>query len=155
MTATLAERVCAHPFAAGLPMAAATVLAQDAVAVTFGAGDRIFTENEAADRFWFTESGSVALDMLVPGRGDQVVETLSGRTVLGWSWLCPPDRWHFGALAREPVSALAFDARSVRRRCETDPVFGYAVLNSFLPVVVSRLQATRLRVLDLYGEPAA
>ncbi len=153
MSAPLAERVAAHPFAAGLPPAVTARLAEDAVPVTFGAGDRIFAENDVADRFWFTEGGSVALDMRVPGRGDQVVETLGGRTVLGWSWLCPPYRWHFGAVARERVDALAVDAGSVRRRCETDPAFGYAVLHCFLPVVVSRLQATRLRVLDLYGGP--
>jgi hypothetical protein len=89
--------------------------------------------------------------MPVPGRGDVVVETLAGPTVLGWSWLSPPYRWHFGAVARQPSTALAFDATSVRQRCERDPAFGYAVLNLFAPVIIQRLQATRLRMLDLYA----
>jgi len=42
----------------------------------------------------------------------------------------------------------------VRRRCDADPGFGYAVLRSFTPVITERLQATRLRLLDLYASPA-
>ena len=89
--------------------------------------------------------------MRVPGRGDQIVETLGASTVLGWSWLNPPYRWHFGAVARLATTAIAFDASSVRRRCDADPAFGYAALRSFTPVIIERLQATRLRLLDLYA----
>jgi CRP/FNR family cyclic AMP-dependent transcriptional regulator len=70
-------------------------------------------------------------------------------TVLGWSWLHPPYRWHFGAVARVVTTAIEFDAPAVRHRCHADPAFGYAVLHSFTPVIIDRLQATRLRMLDL------
>ena len=92
--------------------------------------------------------------MRVPGRGDQIVETLGPGTVLGWSWLHPPYRWHFGAVARLATTAIAFDAASVRRRCDADPAFGYAALRAFTPVITERLQATRLRLLDLYAAPS-
>jgi CRP-like cAMP-binding protein len=153
MTPSIVERVVAHPFVAGLPAAHRSTLAEGGTPVSFAAGERIFAENTVADRFWLLDSGSVALDMRVPGRGDQVVETLSGPTVLGWSWLCPPYEWHFGALAREATGAIEFDAAAVRERCESEPSFGFAILRCFTPVIVSRLQATRLRVLDLYGPP--
>ena len=104
--------------------------------------------------FWLIEHGSIALDMRVPGRGDQIVETLGPGTVLGWSWLHPPYRWHFGAVARLATTAIAFDAASVRRRCDADPAFGYAMLRAFTPVITERLQATRLRLLDLYAAPS-
>ena len=74
--------------------------------------------------------------------------------MLGWSWLHPPYRWHFGAMARLATTAIAFDASSVRRRCDADPAFGYAMLRSFTPVITERLQATRLRLLDLYAAPS-
>jgi CRP-like cAMP-binding protein len=151
MTATLADRVSAHPFLAGLAPEHRQGLTADAVAVSLAVGERVFAEGSVADRFWLLESGGVTLDMPVPGQGDVVVETLTGPTVLGWSWLHPPYRWHFGAVAREPGLALAFDAASVRHRCETDPAFGYAILNRFTPVIIARLQATRLRMLDLYA----
>jgi CRP/FNR family transcriptional regulator, cyclic AMP receptor protein len=155
MTAALVDRVSAHPFLAALAPEHRTALADDATAVSLAAGARVFAEGSAADRFWLLESGGVALDMPVPGRGDVVVETLAGPTVLGWSWLYPPYRWHFGAVAREPSDALAFDATAVRRRCGADAVFGYAILNLFAPVIIRRLQATRLRMLDLYAPRAA
>ncbi len=90
----------------------------------------------------------------MPGRGDQIVETLAAGTVLGWSWLHPPYRWHFGAVARVVTNAIEFDGPSVRRRCDADPAFGYAILRLFTPVITERLQATRLRLLDLYATPA-
>lgn len=154
MTAGLAARISAHPFFAALTGAQLAALAQDGIAVTVMAGERLFDEGGIADRFWLIEQGSIALDMRVPGRGDQIVETLGAGTVLGWSWLHPPYRWHFGAMARLATTAIAFDASSVRRRCDADPAFGYAMLRSFTPVITERLQATRLRLLDLYAAPS-
>jgi CRP-like cAMP-binding protein len=154
MSDAVTARVSAHPFFAGLRPEQLAALSGDGTPVSFAAGERIFGEGGVADRFWLIETGSVALDMRVPGRGDQVVETLPGGTVLGWSWLHPPYRWHFGAVAREATTAVAFDAASVRRRCDEDTAFGYAILRCFTPVITERLQATRLRVLDLYASPA-
>ncbi|GAB1692676.1 cyclic nucleotide-binding domain-containing protein [Krasilnikovia sp. M28-CT-15] len=148
------DAVTACAFFAGLTDAQRALLAGDGAPAAFGAGERIFSEGGAAERFWLLESGTVALDMRVPGRGDQVIETLVAGTVLGWSWLHPPYRWHFGAVAREATTAIAFDADRVRRRCAADPSFGYAILSCFTPIITERLQATRLRLLDLYATPA-
>jgi hypothetical protein len=57
-------------------------------------------------------------------------------------------------VARVLTTAIEFDAPSVRRRCDADPAFGYAVLRTFTPVITERLQTTRLRLLDLYGTPS-
>ena len=154
MTGTVAARISAHPFFAALTDEQRAALAEDGAAVMFTAGERLFDEGGIADRFWLIEDGSIALDMRVPGRGDQIVETLAAGTVLGWSWLHPPYRWHFGAVARLATTAIEFDAPSVRRRCDADPAFGYAALRSFTPVITERLQATRLRLLDLYATPS-
>jgi len=155
MTAGPADRVAVHPFLAGLTAEQRDALAADAAPASFSSGQRLFASGSAAEVFWLLESGSAALDLPVPGRGDVVVETLTGATVLGWSWLHPPYRWHFGAVAREPCVGLVFDASSVRGRCAADPAFGYAVLNLFTPVIIQRLQATRLRMLDLYAPRTA
>jgi CRP/FNR family transcriptional regulator, cyclic AMP receptor protein len=154
MTGTVPERMSAHPFFAALTGEQRAALAGDGSMVTFAAGERLFDEGGRADRFWLIEDGSIALDMRVPGRGDQIVETLGSGTVLGWSWLHPPYQWHFGAVARRATIAIEFDAPAVRRRCEADPAFGYAALRLFTPVITERLQATRLRLLDLYATPA-
>jgi len=154
MTDQVFGRVSAHPFFARLTDQQLAALSGDGTPVAYGRGERIFAEGGVADRFWLVEAGSVALDMRVPGRGDQIIETLIGGTVLGWSWLDAPYRWHFGAVAREETATIVFDAASVRERCDADPAFGYAILRCFTPVIIERLQATRLRVLDLYASPA-
>ena len=154
MTGTMGARISAHPFFAALTDTQRAALAEDAITESFTAGQRLFDEGGIADRFWLIERGNIALDMRIPGRGDQIVETLGPGTVLGWSWLHAPYRWHFGAMARVATTTIAFDAASVRRRCDTDPAFGYAMLRSFTPVITERLQATRLRLLDLYAAPS-
>jgi len=154
MTGTVAARISGHPFFVGLTNSQPPSLAEDGTAVMFTAGQRLFDEGGSADKFWLIEHGGIALDMQVPGRGALIVETLAAGTVLGWSWLHPPYRWHFGAVARVATTAIEFDAPSVRRRCDADPAFGYAALRSFTPVITERLQATRLRLLDLYAAPS-
>ena len=53
------------------------------------------------------------------------------------------------------MRALAFDGACLRGKCEADPGLGYALMQRFAPVMIERLQATRLRLLDLYGDVAA
>jgi CRP-like cAMP-binding protein len=148
-------RVQAQRFFAGLPPALLRELCECGSPEGFPDHARIFAEGGPADAFWLLEAGAVVLYLHIPGRGDQVLETIGPGTVLGWSWLTPPYRWHFGALASAPVTAVRFDAAAVRLRCETDPEFGYAMLSLFTPVMVERLQAARLRLLDLWDLPAA
>ncbi|WP_035793107.1 cyclic nucleotide-binding domain-containing protein [Kitasatospora mediocidica] len=121
--------------------------------VSFPAGVRLFEEDGRADRFWIVRSGSVALDIHVPGRRTAVVETLGEGELLGWSWLFEPYRWHLGARARSALLAAEFDAPKVREACVQDPGFGLAVNHGVAQVIARRLKATRTRLLDLYGPP--
>jgi len=73
--------------------------------------------------------------------------------VLGWSWLFPPYRWHFGAVTDGPVLTLAISGADVRAGCEMNPAFGYEISQRFLKVVLERMQATRMRLLNLDGAP--
>jgi CRP/FNR family cyclic AMP-dependent transcriptional regulator len=154
MTDDLLSRVARLPFFAELTPSHLGHLCAAGRSASYRTGARIFAEGGAADHFWLIETGSVALDLRVPGRGDQVIETLTAGSVLGWSWLHAPYRWQFGAVAREPLDAVVFDGGSVRGRCDADPDFGYAMLRLFTPVITARLHATRLRLLDLYATPA-
>lgn len=119
--------------------------------VAFPAGARIFEEDEPADRFWIIRTGSVALDVQNPGRGRDVIETLDSGSLLGWSWLCPPRRWHLGAETREAVTAWQFDAVAVRGLCAEQPALGLALVTLVAQTIGHRLRATRDRLLDLYG----
>jgi CRP-like cAMP-binding protein len=119
--------------------------------VSFPAGARIFEERGTADRFWLLREGDVALELRVPGNTSAEIETLGQGSLLGWSWLFPPRRWHMAAKALTPVRAWEFDAPSVRRLCDDEPAFGYVFVLACAEVIGHRLEDARTRLLDLYG----
>ncbi|WNI19448.1 cyclic nucleotide-binding domain-containing protein [Actinacidiphila sp. ITFR-21] len=119
--------------------------------VRYAAGARLFEERERADRFWLIREGDVALELRVPGRPAAVIENLGQGSLLGWSWLFPPRRWHMSAKALTGVRAWEFDAAEVRRLCEEDPRFGYVFVLACAEVIGHRLEDARTRLLDLYG----
>jgi len=136
-----------------LPTEALEQIAAAASTVTFARGERVFCEGEHAEGCWLLRDGRVALDVFIPGRGLVVVQTLSHGDVLGWSWLVPPYRWHFGATATERTTATALDTEQLRALAEKDPAFGYALATTLFAAMLQRLQATRARLLDLYRSP--
>lgn len=119
--------------------------------VAFPSGARLFEEGQPADRFWIIRTGTVVLDLRVPGRGAADVDSLGHGELLGWSWHFPPYRWHLGAEALSPVRAWQFDADTVRAACARDPEFGRAVATWVGQVVAHRLQISRIRLLDLFA----
>ena len=60
----------------------------------------------------------------------------------------------FDARASGRVHTVAFDGRCLRGKCEEDHSLGYDLLTRFVAVIVERLQATRLQLLDVYGHVA-
>lgn len=150
---TAFDLLAAQPFLAGLTDRQLQRLSLYASRSLFHAGSRVFYEGSRADRFWLIKDGRVNLDTHLPGRGDVVVETLGPGAVLGWSWLFPPYRWHFGAVAVATTFTVSLDGPGVRNLCESDHELGYDLTTRFMQVVVDRLQATRLRLLDLYQAP--
>jgi CRP-like cAMP-binding protein len=119
--------------------------------VSMPARHRIFEEGGTADRFWLITAGQVALDVHVPGHGPVIIETLGRGEVIGWSWLFPPFQWLLGAVTMQPTQAFEIDGRAVRGMCDADPVLGHELTRRLITVVVRRLQATRMRLLNVYG----
>jgi CRP-like cAMP-binding protein len=119
--------------------------------VHFDDGETLFREGDEANVFYVVRHGRVALDMFVPARGAVTIETVDPGEVIGWSWLFPPYRWHFDAKALGVVRATVFDAACLRDKCTKDTAFGYDLMGRFAQVLIERLQWTRLRLLDLYG----
>lgn len=138
-------------FLHGIPVGQLDTLATVATDVTFPARYRIFEEGGHASRFWLIRSGRVLLDLNVPGRGPMVVEPVCRGQLLGWSWLFPPFRWAFGAVADTPVEAFELDAAAVRACCAADPALGYELTRRLAEVVARRLEATRTRLLTTSG----
>jgi CRP/FNR family cyclic AMP-dependent transcriptional regulator len=154
MTIRQVEELAADvPLLADLEPSALALVAGCASTARFAAGEYMAREGAPADTFYAVREGLVALQLQAPARAI-VIETLGPGQVCGWSWLFAPHQWQFDVRAVEPVRALAFDAACLRGKIEADDALGYALMRRFAPVMLERLQATRLRLVDVYGNPA-
>src|ERR1700730_7128844 len=155
MIEVTAAAMVAHPFLHGMSRDHLTVLAEAASDVTFPARHRLFEDGANAPRLWLVQSGYIALDLHVPGQGRVQIDTIGMGELLGWSWLFPPYKWAFGAVAASPVEAFEFDGRAVRACCASDPELGYELTRRLARVVANRLQATRVRLITASRQSAA
>jgi CRP-like cAMP-binding protein len=149
---TLDELVAENPVFRGLEAARLELISGCGRTARFGRGTRLFREGDPADTFFLVRRGRVALTTHVPGRGEITIETLEPGEVVGWSWLFEPYRWHFDARAVMDVAAIAFDGACLRGKCDGDPALGYELMRRFAQVMIDRLQHTRTRLLDVYGD---
>jgi CRP-like cAMP-binding protein len=140
-----------HPFLNGLDAKYLELLTGCASNVRFDAGQSIFREGESANQFFIIRHGQVALQSYSPARGAVTILTLGEGDVLGWSWLIPPYQWHFDAQALTLVRAIAFDAACLRTKCEQDHDLGYELMKRVAEIIVQRLHATRLQMMDVYA----
>jgi CRP/FNR family transcriptional regulator, cyclic AMP receptor protein len=153
MKNTLDAVVLQAPVFAGLPADHAAQLAGCAQTIGWKEGETLFREGDDADKFFVVRRGRVALELFVPNGGALTIETIEPGEVVGWSWLFPPYRWHFDGRAVGPVRAVAVDGACLRRKCDDDSALGYELMRRFSQVMLERLQATRLRLADVYGSP--
>jgi CRP/FNR family transcriptional regulator, cyclic AMP receptor protein len=133
----------AQPFFSGMTERQLELLAKESMPAEFKAGERIFNEGSAANRFYILLEGQVELESPVM-EGEAIhIQTLGRSDVLGWSWLFPPYYWHFDARAVTPVKAIFFYATRLRELCEENHDFGYALMTRVSEIVIKRLQAAR------------
>ena len=151
MKTAMSELVSGHPLLAGLPGDAVAHVAGCARNEAFGPGSLLLAEGDPAGTFYLLRRGRVAIEVYAPGRGSISVETVEPGAIVGWSWLFPPYRSHFDARAIDAVGVIAVDGTCLRAKAEIDPVFGYALMTRMAGLLLERLQATRVRLLDLYG----
>lgn len=117
--------------------------------VRFRGGEMILSQGRPADRFYLIRSGEVSLELHAGNRTLEIVTVGEGE-MLGWSWIVPPYTWHYSVRAINSVAAIAFKADCVREKCDADPVFGYDMFRRFTRLIVERLMATRIQLLDVY-----
>ncbi|MCX2951460.1 cyclic nucleotide-binding domain-containing protein [Lentzea sp. NEAU-D7] len=121
---------------------------------TYAPRTRLFDEGGVADQCWVVVSGCVVVDALAPGRGRVAVQSVGPGELVGWSWLVPPYRWHFGATVVSPTRAVVVDTAALRNLADEDPAFGYQLSLILVDALLNRLQATRTRLLDLPSGPS-
>jgi CRP-like cAMP-binding protein len=151
---TLLASLGSHPFAEKMSPRHLEKLASMAVETTFEKNQTIFREGDQAAFFYLIVSGTVGIEVMLPGRAVRI-QTLGPGDELGWSSVLEERPKYFAACALEPVRALALDGVHMRQACREDPEFGYVFIAQVLEVVASRLQATRMQLLDVYSPEGA
>lgn len=147
----LERLICEHPFFAGMGQDYCDLICGCAKNVRFEKGQYLFREGEPADEFYLIRHGRVALEIMAPGRGPLRFLTINPGEIAGVSWLVPPYRWIFDAQALELTRALSIDARCLRQKAEENHDFGYEMMKRFMTMLVERLHAAQLQILDVYG----
>jgi CRP/FNR family transcriptional regulator, cyclic AMP receptor protein len=138
----------AFPLLAGMRPDYQAVIAATARDVSYVKRQRLFAQGGAADGCWLIERGRIAIDALRPGYEPVTVDALGPGDVAGWSWLVPPYRWRFGAVALTEVHAAVLDTDRLRELAADDPMFGQALALAMLRTVAFRVEHARSRLLD-------
>jgi CRP-like cAMP-binding protein len=150
---SIADYLGVHPFFAGLDAASVQQLAGCARNEHVRAGEYLFRAGGSAEHFYVVMHGRIALELFGPGTGPLVVDSAGNGEVLDWPWLIPPHQWLLDARAVEPTSVVSLDSACLRGKCEDDPRLGYELVQRVAQVMSRRLQAIRVRLLDLYAPP--
>ena len=149
------ERILSqHDFFAGMNAEYRTLIAGCGRNAVFSDGSFLFREGEPAQTFYLVREGAVALEITAPG-GVLTVQTVGAGEVAGFSWLFGPHRWQFDGRAVGRVHAVELDGACLRAKCDADPRLGYELMQRFAGLATRRLQATRLQLMDVYGNAHA
>lgn len=146
------EALRTHPFVRELDERHVEKLEICAQEHQFGPGEYLERQGGQAAEFHFILSGDVSLEISIPHQGALQVDSLTGGDVLGWSCMTVPYQLRFDARALTAVDAITVDAECLRRTCEHDHELGYQLLKQFTLVIGKRLDATRVKLLEMYSD---
>ena len=146
----IAERIAAHPFMKDVPARHIATLTGCAMEVSFAPGETIFRQGDPANRFYLLEQGKVQLEAVNGARVP--IQTIGAGDVLGWSWLFPPYKWQFDAVALEETKAIFLYGSRLRELCDVDTDLAACLLRATAAVLMDRLQTTRRLLVQRAGE---
>lgn len=150
---SIEDYLATHVFFSGLDDQSKQFLTGSALVREVKAGEVLFRQRESADKFYLLRRGEVSVQVPALMGPALEIQKLQEDQVLGWSWLIPPYRWNFQALALENTEVLEFDGSIILARCEQDPAFGYQLLKRFAGLMSERLDAARQKMMDQWDPP--
>jgi CRP-like cAMP-binding protein len=146
----LEQALAKHPFFLDFAPSHLSALAACANSAVFDAATFLFREGEPASAFYAIQRGRVSIASITPHEGPVTVQVVGDGEILGWSWMLPPYRWHFGARATETTSVIAFNAACVREQLERDHELGFRIMRRFAQLMATRLEALSLQLINVY-----
>lgn len=140
-----------HRFFAGLEPRLIDKVAEMATVVDFRAGTRIARSGTDASILHAVLAGRAGIELSAADRAPLLVATVHRGEVVGWSWYIEPHRWHFDVVALDDLRTVAIDGALLRDACVADHELGYHIGRRLAHVLASRLEATRIQLMDVYG----
>jgi CRP/FNR family transcriptional regulator, cyclic AMP receptor protein len=145
--------LAALPLFKGLKPEHIQQIAAGATVVQYDAGEFLGRAGDTADSFWVVRQGRVALETHSVGRAPLTLQTVSTDDVIGWSWLIPPNVLRFDIHALTATRALKIDGRRVREACAHDHELAHVLIERIAQVLVRRMEALSMQLMDVYGVP--
>lgn len=142
-----------QPFLADLGDEYIALIADCAELKDFDLGDPLLQQNQPAQCFYLLLEGHISLRAHMPTQGALPIETIKAPAVLGWSWLVKPYKWHFDARALSNTHAIQVHTPCIIGKIENDKAFGFEMYRRFTEIIVDRLHASRLQMMDVYAKP--
>jgi len=139
-----------HPFFQDLPHEDLDLIAGCCSNQVFKPGEMIGREGEPANHFFLIREGQAHIQIFIPNQGEVTIQTVGPGDIIGWSWLFPPYKWSFDVKSVDTTRTIAMDGRCLRKKCDENPAFGYPMMKKFAQVMIQRLKAARIQVLDIY-----
>jgi CRP-like cAMP-binding protein len=144
----IVQQIAGAGLFAGLPQDITAFLAAHARVRALKDNEVVFHYGERANHFYLVTKGRVSVEVAAIEGPALALQELKPGTVLGWSWLIPPNRWSFQARAMSAAEVIEFDGDAVLARCEADAKFGYALMKRFSALMSERLQRARERMVE-------
>jgi CRP/FNR family cyclic AMP-dependent transcriptional regulator len=114
-------------------------------------GAVLFREGDRVRYFSIVVQGKVAIEISGADRRVRRILTVSAGELLGWSPLLGSGVMTATARAITDVVLVAIDSQAVLAVCDVDPEFGYRFMRRIAIAIASRLNSTRLQLLDVFG----
>jgi CRP-like cAMP-binding protein len=116
------------------------------------AGELVFRQGEAARHVYLLVDGNVSLEICAAGAGCKQILTLGAGELLGWSSVLEQLCFTANARVLELTRLVEIDVAQLLALCDHDPKFGYELMRQVAIALAKRLSATRMQLLDVYGD---
>jgi CRP/FNR family transcriptional regulator, cyclic AMP receptor protein len=125
-------------------------LAANAKQKRLAEGQVLFHSGDPAKNFFLLIKGHLSLEIPAIEGPALDLQDIGPGQIAGWSWLIPPNRWHFQARAHSAIEYLEFDGTAVLAHCEENPRFGYEVVMRFSALMSERLEFARQKMMAAF-----
>ncbi len=117
-------------------------------------GDTVFREGDPAAMLYIVKTGRVAIEIHIPSKGRQTIQTAGPGEPFSWSALVEPQIETASARAVEETEVLGMKSGALMDLFQDKCRVGFEVYHALTVVITQRLVATRLQLLDMYGTSA-